>query len=186
MTAVTTGVPPAAAPEPDSPAARAGVIANKAARAAARLSAGAALVPGPLGLVSLLPEIVGIWKVQARMVVDIAAVYGKNASPSRAEMLYCLFRHLLSQGVRDVAVRAGGRVLVRGVSLTVALKLAASIGVKLSERAAGRLIARYAAVIGAAGVGIHAFYDTQRVARTAIELFSGELVIDVDAIWIDE
>ena len=37
-------------------------------------------------------------------------------------------------------------------------------------------MARYAPVIGAIGVGGYAYYDTKGVAKTAIELFSKEVV----------
>lgn len=177
--------PASAEPAGDSPAARAAAIANKAARTAASLSAGAALVPGPMGLLSLLPEIVGVWKVQTQMVADIAAIYGKTTRASRGQMLYCLFRHLSSHGVRGMAVRTGEKVLLRGAALALLPRLAASIGVQLSQRAAARIVARYVPLVGAAGVGAYAFYDTQRVARTAIEVFGAEIVVDVDAVFVD-
>jgi hypothetical protein len=42
-------------------------------------------------------------------------------------------------------------------------------------------VARYAPVIGAIGVGGYAYYDTNKVAKTAIELFSKEVVVVVDS-----
>lgn len=36
----------------------------------------------------------------------------------------------------------------------------------------GKAIARYAPLVGALGVGAYAYYDTQKVADTANELFS--------------
>lgn len=186
MSGAIAAIPRSAKPGYAAPAVRAAVIADKAARAAASLSATAALVPGPLGLISLLPEIVAVWKVQAQMVADIAAIYGETASPSRGQMLYCLFRHLASHGVRNVAVRTGDKALVRKAALTLLLRLSASIGVQLGERVAARLIACYAPLVGAAGVGAYTFDDTQRVARTAIDLFAASLVVDVDAIFVDQ
>jgi len=52
-----------------------------------------ALPPGPLGWMTILPEMVGVWKIQAQMVADIAALYGKTATLTQEQMLYCLFKH---------------------------------------------------------------------------------------------
>ena len=52
------------------------------------------------------------------------------------------------------------------------------IGVKVTQRAMGKAIARYAPFIGAAGVAAYAMYDTRRVATTAIELFGGEVELE--------
>ena len=61
-----------------------------------------ALPPGPLGYVTILPDLVGIWRIQAQMVADMAGVYGQQAFLSREQMLYCLFRHAAAQAMRDV------------------------------------------------------------------------------------
>jgi hypothetical protein len=154
------------------------LVAKKAAKTAGTISGGAALVPGPLGMLTLLPDIIGVWKVQAQMVADIAAVYGKTAVLTKEQMLYCLFRHMFSQGLRDVVVRTGERFLVRRASLQVLQKLATVVGVKVSQRAMGKAVARYAPFIGAAGVAAYAMYDTRRVAATAIELFAREVEVE--------
>lgn len=163
----------------DKPYARATELATKAAKSAATISGGAALVPGPAGMLTLLPDILGVWRVQAQLVADIAAIYGKSATLTKEQMLYCLFRHMLSQGLRDIVVRAGERFLVRRASIQLLQKLAAMIGVKVSQHVVGKAVARYAPVVGAAGVAAYAFYDTKKVAATAIELFRGEVVVEL-------
>ena len=162
----------------NAPHARAAAIARQAAKSAATISGGAALVPGPFGMLTLLPDIIGVWRLQTQMVADIAATYGKTASLSKEQMLYCLFKHMVSQGLRDVVVRAGERYLVRRASLQLLEKLATTIGIKVTQRVMGKAIARYAPLVGAAGVAVYAFYDTKKVAMTAIELFRGEVVIE--------
>jgi len=111
------------------------------------------------------------------MVSDIAAAFGQHASLGREQMLWCLFRHTAAQAFRDLVVRMGDRLLFRRLSATVAERVARRIGVSLSQRAVGAGISRWLPVVGAAGVGAYAWYDTRSVARTAIELFgSGSLV----------
>lgn len=164
-----------------TPHSQATALAKRAARRAATISGGAAMVPGPLGMLTLLPDIAAVWKVQAQMVADIAATYGKTATVTREQMLYCLFKHMFSQGLRDLVVRAGERFLVRRASLRMLHKLATMIGFKLTQRAMGKAIARYVPLVGMAGVAAYAFYDTRKVATTAIELFSADVVVEVPA-----
>lgn len=156
------------------PQARAQAIAEAAARRAALLAGGLALPPGPLGWLTVLPELYAIWKLQAQMVADIAGAYGLRWRLTREQMLFCLFRHTAAQALRDIAVRAGQRWLVQTATLGVLRGAARSIGVRLSQRALGRGIARWLPVVGAMSVGAYAWYDTRQVGRTAIDLFAAE------------
>jgi len=163
-----------------TPDARAKLLARNAARTSASISGGAALAPGPLGMLTLLPDIIGVWKVQAQMVADIAGAYGKTATLTRQHMVYCLFKHSAAQLLRDVIVREGERYLVLPVTLRMMRSLVSKLGVNVGERTFGKAIARYAPVVGAVGVGAYAYYDTKKVAETAIELFSREMVMEDD------
>lgn len=164
-----------------TPGTRARQLARNAARTSAGISGGAALAPGPLGMLTLLPDLVGVWKVQAQMVSDIAATYGKTATLTQEQMVFCLFKHSAAQLLRDVIVREGGRYLVLPVSLRMMRRLATKIGIKVGQRSVGKAIARYAPLVGALGVGAYAYYDTQKVADTAMELFSSEVVVRTDS-----
>ena len=159
----------------EHPHVRAEAIALAARRKAFLASSSLALPPGPLGWLTVLPELVAIWKIQAQMVADIAAACGQHTQLGREEMLYCLFRHAASQAVRDLAVRAGQRWIVHAATAHTLHGIAHRIGVKLSERALGSSLARILPIAGALGVGAYAWYDTRQVARTAIAMFSGEV-----------
>ena len=149
-----------------------------AARAA--LTAGAlALPPGVLGWLTVLPEMVGIWKIQKQLVADIAALYGKHATLTTEQVVYCLFQHTAAQGVRDLAVRVGQRTLVRRASPVLMRTLTRRIGERLAQQALGKGVARWLPIVGAVGVGAYAYRDTAQVAATAIDLFDG--VIEVQA-----
>jgi hypothetical protein len=148
----------------------AAAAANKAALAAGTL----ALPPGPVGWLTIVPEIVTIWHIQRQMVADIAGTFGVSAKLTRSQMLYCLFRHAAAQALRDVAVQVGARLLVQDVPLRVLKRAATKVGVSVSKRLVGRGIARWLPIIGALGVGAYAYYDTGQVARTAITLFGAE------------
>ncbi|MBA4260984.1 MAG: hypothetical protein C0443_02890 [Comamonadaceae bacterium] len=158
--------------------------AAKAAATKAALAAGAlALPPGVLGWLTILPEMMGVWKIQRQMVADIAALYGKHATLTPEQVVYCLFQHTAAQGVRDLVVRVGQRTLVRRASPLLIRTITRRVGAKLAQRAAGKGLARWLPVLGALGMSAYAYADTAQVAATAIDLFEG--VIEVDAVVVD-
>jgi len=159
------------------PAERASAIASAASRRAALAAGGLALPAGPIGWLTVLPEMIAVWRIQAQMVADIAAVYGHKSTLTREQMVYCLFRHTAAQAVRDLVVRVGERFLVQTVTLKALQAIAAKVGVTISQRALGKGLSRLLPVVGAIGVGAYAFFDTAQVASTAVELFEAPLEV---------
>lgn len=170
-------------PKSPTPAIAARKKANAAAANAALAAGALALPPGPLGWLTILPEMMGVWKIQKQLVVDIAAIYGKQATLTPEQVVYCLFQHTATQGLRDLVVRVGQRTLVRRASPLLIRAITRRIGTSLAQRAAGKAAARWIPILGAMGVGAYAYYDTAQVAATAIELFEG--VIEIDAVVLD-
>ena len=163
-----------------NPVARAHEVSRAAARKASLVSGSMALPPGFLGWLTVLPELYGVWKLQAQMVSDIASIYGKQSTLGREQMLYCLFKHVSAQVFRDVVVRVGERVVVREASLKVLQAIAQQVGVKVSQAVLGKSLSRFVPLIGAVGVGAYEYFDTLQVAKNAVELFEGELIIEAE------
>lgn len=150
-------------------------LAGRAAQRAALTAGTLALPPGPLGWLTILPELISIWKIQAQLVSDIAAAYGKHTELGREQMLWCLFRHTSAQAFRDLVVRLGDRLIFRRVSYSVIERVAKQIGVKVTQRALGEGLSRWMPIIGAIGVGGYAYYDTRQVAATTIAMLKSEI-----------
>lgn len=174
-------VPPSAEQALDQPALRAHAISRAAARKASLLSGSLSLPPGFLGWLTVLPELVGVWKLQAQMVSDIASVYGQQKTLGREQMLYCLFKHVSAQLFRDVVVRVGERVVVQQTTLSVLQNLAKNLGIKLTQVAISKAAARFVPLLGAVSVGAYAYFDTMQVAQTAVQLFEREITIESQA-----
>ncbi|MGB4811144.1 MAG: hypothetical protein WBP13_01505 [Methylophilaceae bacterium] len=165
-------VPPTSEPTSHYPEQRAREIAAAASVQAAVVSGTLAMPPGPLGLLTIIPDLVAVWKIQAQMVSDIAGAYGKTGNLSKEQMLYCLFKHILAQSMRDIVVRFGERLIVKSTTLQVFQKALQKIGVKLTQRLVGKGVARWVPIVGALGVAAYAYYDTGVVSKNAIEFFS--------------
>lgn len=148
--------------------ARARAIITTARNRSALVAGTMALPPGALGWMTLLPELMAIWRIQAHMVADLAASRGKTASLDHSQMMYCMFRHAAAQVLRDVAVQVGGRMLIQDLPFRTLQQLANLIGVQVSRRLLSGGVLRWLPVIGAVGVGTYAYYDTWQVARTAL------------------
>jgi hypothetical protein len=145
--------------------------ANLAASKAA-LAAGALALPlGPVGWLTVLPEMVTVWRLQARLVADIAALHGRSADLSHEALLYCLFQHSSGQVLRDLMMRVGERSAIQTLSVRALQVVAAKVGAMLAQKAVGRSMARWLPIAGAVGLGAYALWDTRQVAATAISLF---------------
>jgi hypothetical protein len=175
---VTSTVPSSDEAQRLEPAVRAQELTISAASEAGALAGAFALPPGPLGLLTVIPDLVAVWNIQRRLVADIAACYGKTADLHRETMIYCLFRHAAAQVVRDLVVRVGTRLLLRRATIATLDRSLQRIGVSVARRAVGRGVARWLPMVGAIGVGAYAFYDTVQVGKTARELFESELVAE--------
>ena len=167
---IVTGVPESREHAVERPANAARTLARKAAARAAAMSGALALPPGIFGMLTVLPDLIAIWRIQSQMVVDIAGLYGKEMELTRTHMLYCLFRHAATQLTRDIAVRAGERFIIRQLSGGALRSALTSVGIVVTQRVAGTAASRWIPVAGAAAVAGYAYFDTMQVAKTAIRL----------------
>ncbi|HEV8552925.1 MAG TPA: EcsC family protein [Casimicrobiaceae bacterium] len=173
---VVTGVPESRESSVKDPDAAARRLARKAATRAAALSGALALPPGVFGMLTVLPDLVAIWRIQAQLVADIAGLYGKDMQLTRTHMLYCLFRHAASQLTRDFVVRAGERFVIRQLSGGALRSVLTSVGISVTQRVAGTAASRWLPVVGAAAVAGYAYFDTLQVAKTAVRMLEGTVL----------
>jgi len=186
---VTGGVPKTNEPgKSKRPYERSKEITQKACAKAAAVSGGLALPVGPLGMLTVLPDLVIVWRIQSQMVVDIAAAFGHKKPLTEEDLMTCLFRHVAGTAVREYErsipieheEKSGKSVLdlldrfTRSGSRDVAVRVGKQIGQVVLERVAKRTASRIVPLAGAAIVSAYAAMDTKEVARTAVEMFSGE------------
>jgi uncharacterized protein (DUF697 family) len=144
---------------------------------AAGISGALALPPGPWGWLTILPDLAAIWRLQAQLVADIGAVYGKQGNLTEESMIYCLFRHAAAQVVRDLVTRMGERVIVQHASLQMAENIIAGLSIRVLRRVARGGMWRLLPAIGALAVAAYAYYDTEQVGRNAIDFFSKDVEV---------
>ena len=175
---LATSIPDSKEPLNADPQARAREIVRVAGLRAGAMSATMALPPGPLGMLTVIPDLMKVWRIQQQMVADIAACFGKSAQLSRQMMIYCLFRHGAAMLVRDVVARVGERIVVKQVGLRVIQQTLRRIGIQVTERTLGRTLSRWLPVIGPALIGGYSLLDTRTVGKTAIDTFSRQIEME--------
>lgn len=77
---VISDIPSTSESEASDPVPRARSVASNAALKASIMSGPLALPPGPAEIITILPDLVAVWKIQAQMVADIAGAFGKQAT----------------------------------------------------------------------------------------------------------
>ena len=160
------------------PSVRAREIVRNASLKAGAVSAGLAIPPGPLGMLTILPDLMQVWRIQQQMVSDIAACYGQSAQLNRQTMVYCLFRHGAAMLARDILVRVGERLILKRGSLRVIQKILQRVTIKVTQRAIGKSISRWIPLIGPVAVGGYSLLYTRSVGKTAIDTFSKVIEIE--------
>lgn len=146
-------------------------LIRQAAIKASAVSATLSVPAGVTGVLTSIPDIAAIWRIQAQLVADVAATYGKLALLSREAMVWCLFRHSAASLLRDLAVRTGSRIVVQKLSTTALKKLVEKVGIKISSTFLSKSLLRAIPAIGAIGNGAYAYYDTKEVGKTAVTYF---------------
>ena len=175
---LATSIPHSEEPMNANPRDRAKRIVRTAGLNAGAMSAGLALPPGPLGLLTVIPDLIRVWKIQQQMVADVAACFGKSAQLNRQMMVYCLFRHGAAMLVRDVVARVGERVIVKQVSLRVIQQLLRRIGIQVTQKTVGKSLSRWLPILGPILIGGYSLMDTRTVGKTAIDTFSRQIEIE--------
>ncbi len=165
-------IPDSHQPEAGDPDVASDKIIGRSCRKAALLSAALSLPTGPLGLITIMPDLTGVWKIQSQMVSDIASAYGERTRLGREHMLLFLFRHSVFHVAGDVITKSGERYIVEKLSertfCNVVDKLALRISCNLTMRATKIMFP----LVGAAFLGTCSYRHTLQVGATTKSFFS--------------
>jgi hypothetical protein len=161
----------------ENPGERVKALAKMAALKAAAISGSFTLPPGPLGMATVLPDLLAVWRIQQQLVADIAGAFGKTSALTAETMVICLFKHGGAALTKPLFARNRQEVVVQRIANRTLLQLLEKIAVRVAQRIAAKSVSRWLPVIGALGAGAYAYYDTTHVAANAIDLFSQNLRI---------
>lgn len=184
LRSIVAEVPKSHEPSTQNPRRRAQSLAEVAAWKAAGVSGSLAIVPGPFGILSIIPALVQIWRIQRQLVSDIAACYGQTPSLTPTVMVYCLFRHGSATIFKETVVQVGGRLLVREASLRAFQKIIEKLSINVTQRLIGQFISRWLPLVGSAAIGAYTYHDTKKIAANAIDTFEKEIEAEVVSVEV--
>lgn len=139
------------------------------------ISTAAALPPGPIGLVTIVPEIIAVTKIQMNLIYSIAAYHG-NQGKLNHTLVVLIFANEAGLFVgRQLLKKAGARVIVRALGSKairpIAQKVAARIGARITQRFVGRWIP----FVLAPAFGAFSKRMTTKIGREADQLLGQDI-----------
>jgi uncharacterized protein (DUF697 family) len=134
----------------------------------AAISGGAGLVPGPWGMVAVIPEIAAVIRNQLAMIYDVGMAYGKSKVLTK-ELLAGVLITALGASAGSLLIMQGSKVLVKRVALRAFQKIIAMLAGKVLQQALKSAIGKWLPVVGAAALAVWSNYLTRQVGEKAIE-----------------
>lgn len=148
----------------------------RCARDNATISGAAGLVPGPWGMVAVVPEIAAVIKNQIEMVYDIGVAYGKEDQITK-ELLAGIVMSAIGSSAASLLVMHGSKVLVKQSSLRVFQKIVSMLAGKVTQQAIKASISKWLPIVGAAFMAWLSAHLTNKIGKLADEVFSKEIEI---------
>lgn len=140
--------------------------------------AGAAnLVPGPLGMLAVLPELTLVIRNQIQMIYDLGVAHGKETQLN-SRLLLAIFATVAGGGAIGLAAVHGGRLVVKRAALRVVQQIIVWLGGKITQRALRSLLAKWVPLVGAAAMALWARQSTDSMGREAVKLLKLDIVED--------
>jgi hypothetical protein len=151
---------------------------DSAAARAFRVSTVLGLIPGPVGIMAILPEVVAITKIQINLIHRIARYHGKSEEVN-LEMVLLILGNVFGVAAGEALTRKAGTALViRSVNSRLIKQIARRIGNRMVDTVAEKAIGRWIPMMSAPLFGYLSKSLTRRIGREANRLLTLDLEID--------
>lgn len=148
---------------------------DEAAQRAFKISTALGLVPGPIGMAIILPEVAALTKLQINLIYRIAT-YHKKLERVNKEIVLLILGNAMGLAAGEALVRkAGARLVAKSVDTRVIRGLARKIGTHVIDTTAERAIGRWIPMITAPLFGYFSRSLTRKIGREANRFFSGQM-----------
>jgi hypothetical protein len=152
---------------------------EEAGRKAFKISTALGLIPGPIGFVSILPEVVALTKLQINLIYRIARHYDRAEEVDKEIVLLILANVLGVAGGEALIRKAGSALVMRSANTRVVKALARKVGTHIIDTAAEKAIGRWIPFLTAPLFGYFSRSLTRKIGVEAKRLLSsGQLMVD--------
>ncbi|KKJ00090.1 TerB family tellurite resistance protein [Prochlorothrix hollandica] len=132
------------------------------------------LIPGPMGMLAVLPEILKIMHNQISMVYDIGASYGKETVITK-EVLLGVVIGATGTGAASLLVMKGSTILVKRATLSTFQRVIAQLSGRVTQQALKSAIGKWLPGVGAVAIAAWSYYMTRQIGKQAKEIFEKEI-----------
>jgi hypothetical protein len=153
---------------------------DAAAQRAFRISTGLGLLPGPIGMATILPEVAVLTRLQINLVYRIAKHHGKQHKVNR-EIVLLIMANATGLAAGEVLLRrAGTTFVVKSVNTKAIRTIARKVGSRIVDMAAGKAVCRWIPLFTAPLFGYFSRSLTRRIGREADRFFLQDLEIEAE------
>ena len=158
-------------------------IIKKYSAANAAVSGGAGLVPGPWGMLAVVPEITIVIRNQLAMIYDVGMAYGQSKVLSK-ELLAGVLISAMGTSAGTLLVMHGQKVLVKRVALRQFQRIITMLAGNIAQKVLKLAIGKWLPVVGAAALAVWSNVLTRQIGKKALEIF--EMEIELSEEMVDE
>ncbi len=145
---------------------------SEAARKAFKVSTALGLIPGPLGIAVILPEVAVLTRLQINLIYRIAKHHRREETVDRTIVLLIVANVLGLAGGEALVRKVGGTLVVRSMNSRAIKSLARRIGAHIIDAAAKEATGRWIPMLTAPLFGYMSRSLTWRIGREADRIFS--------------
>lgn len=144
---------------------------DDASRKAFRISTALGLIPGPLGMATILPEVAALTRLQVNLICRIARHHGKENRVNK-ELVLLVLANATGVAAGEMLLRRAGTVLIlKSVNTRAARAVARRVGTRMVNMAAEKALGRWMPVITAPLFGCFSRSLTRKIGKEAQRLF---------------
>lgn len=135
------------------------------------ISGGIGLIPGPVGMIAAIPEIVAVIKNQIKMVADIANAYGQKADK---ELVMEILFGVAGSATIGLVAGAGQNIFVKKVGTKASKKAIEIFSKNILKQLLKSMSAKWIPVVGAVAMAAWSKYTTSKIGKRANDIFAAQ------------
>ena len=150
---------------------------DNAAKKAFKISTALGLIPGPIGMATIIPEVAALAGIQIGLIRRIAGFHHKEETVSPQLVLLILGNVVGVAGGEALVRKMGAAIVMKSVNTEVIKGISRAVGSRIVERAAERAAGRWIPALTAPVFGYMSRSLTRKIGREANKLFAMDITV---------
>ena len=133
------------------------------------------MIPGPAGLLAIIPELKFTIENQIAMIYDIGVANGKEEHMSKETVLALAMQSGFGAAGINAVASQGKKILIKKASVKVFEQMAKVLGIKLSAGVVKSAVAQFVPLLGGLAIGIWVKYTTTKIGENSALILSKDI-----------